>query len=56
MEGIVKIKNCPVSPRKYIVARMVNGELWYYGSWDELEKAEECKGGFDNALVLEVKQ
>lgn len=33
------MKNMPANCKKYIVAREVNGILWYYGSWDDAQKA-----------------
>ena len=56
MKTIVKIKNMPDSPRKYIVARAVQGDLWYYASWDEKDKAEQCKEEFENGVIAEVEE
>lgn len=38
---IVNINRKPATARTWIVAREVDGELWYYGSWEEKEKAQE---------------
>ena len=36
----VKINNMPnVEPEKYVVARYGNKEWWYYGMYDDKEKA-----------------
>ncbi len=37
----VNINNMPATARTWIVAREVDGELWYYGSWEKKEKAQE---------------
>ncbi len=28
--------------RKYIVAREIEGELWFYGAWDDRDQANEA--------------
>lgn len=37
MVGMVNINNCPQHELSegYIVARLCDGELWYYGNYDE---------------------
>ena len=37
------INNVPdyASEYKYIVARRVDGELWFYGAWNDHERANE---------------
>lgn len=34
------INNMPTTVRAWIVAREVNEELWFWGSWDDREVAE----------------
>lgn len=53
--GKVEIQNCPAETDKYIVARLVMGLLWYWGSWDTEEAAKRVAETFDNGLVLEVE-
>ena len=37
----MKICNLPKGPiKRYVVFRLVNGEAWYYGDWDDYGKAE----------------
>lgn len=38
----------------YIVARLVDGKLWYYGRYNTQEEAEQVASNFDNAIVMEV--
>lgn len=33
-KGTVIIQNVPKNHRRYTAARLVEGELWYMGSWD----------------------
>lgn len=35
------INNMPNTTKKYIVARRVDGELWFWGSWDDRDRANE---------------
>ena len=37
----IEIKNLPENPRPWIVVRLVDGDYWFYGSWDEPERAYE---------------
>ena len=36
---MVKVNNLPASHKQYVVARRVNGELWFWGSYDDRDKA-----------------
>lgn len=38
----------------YIVARLVDNELWHYGRYSTYEKAFDVAEQFENALVVEV--
>ena len=52
------IKNCPVSvignEDNVMVARLVDSELWYYGTYATWERAEEVAKELGNGVVLEV--
>lgn len=37
---------------KFVVARLVNGELWYYGAYETEEDAERVRDVFENGVVL----
>ena len=37
---------------KFIVARLVNGELWYYGMYESEEQANNVREEFENGVVL----
>lgn len=38
----MKINNLPERTEQFIVSMEVDGELWFYGSFANREKAEEC--------------
>lgn len=40
MKCNVEVLNVPKDHDKYIVARLSDGELWYWGSWDDEKKAK----------------
>ena len=40
----------------YVVARLVDNELWYYGRYESMERAEMVAAEFENALVVEVRE
>ena len=46
--------NTPEDVDKYIVAKAVCGDLWYWGSWNNPEDAHHVARQFDNGCVLEV--
>ena len=52
METKVKVYNCPNDTDRYIVARLSNGELWFWGSYDDESEAIEVADEFENGLVV----
>ena len=43
MENIAaRINNLPKDYSPYVVARVVDGELWYWGSWEDEEDAKQA--------------
>ncbi len=50
----VEVCNVPKDADRYIVARLIMGELWHWGSWDTKEAADRVAIQFENGLVLEV--
>jgi len=52
MVACVEVKNPSRDPKRYIVARLVDGALWFYGSWDDPDRAYEVAGEFENGVVL----
>lgn len=49
-----KINNLPkdVKETAYIVCSMVNDELWFYGAYNNKEKAEEVAEMYDGLTVI----
>lgn len=37
--SLVNVNNVPNKTNKYIVASNVDGELWYWGSWNNKDEA-----------------
>ena len=52
MEAKVEIYNCPDNMDQYIVARLSNGELWFWGSYEDESEAIEVADEFENGLVV----
>ena len=54
MTAKVMINNIPEDHGKYIVARLVNGDLWFFASFDEdeLEKANRCRREIDGIIAI----
>lgn len=50
----VTVKNVPdwAEASDYIVARAVNGELWFYGAYTTKERASEVMEELGNAIVI----
>jgi len=54
MKAKVEVMNVPKLTDRYIVARFVMGELWYWGSWETKDAAVRVAKQFENGLVLEA--
>ena len=54
MDGFceVKVYNCPKDTEQYIVARLSNGELWFWGGYEDESEAIEVADEFENGLVV----
>ena len=57
MKTVVKINNMPKEPKKLVIARVVDGELWYYGSFDpeDTNRAKLAKDEVD-VIIAEVQE
>ena len=49
----IKVQNVPEITNKYIVARLVDGVLWYWGSWENFDDAFNVAVDFPNGIVVE---
>ena len=53
LEGKVIVNNVPpYAEGKYIVAKAVYGELWFWGAWDDESEAERVAKDFENGFVV----
>ena len=39
---------------EYIVARLVDGELWFYGAWNDKAEADEVAHEVDGLVLRQV--
>lgn len=39
-------------PNEFVVARLVDGVLWYYGTYDSEQDADKVRSEFENGIVL----
>ncbi len=47
----VTVNNMPESVKKYVVARAVDGTLWYWGTWNDKAEAERVADEIDGLVV-----
>lgn len=52
----VTVHNVPEHAEKYIVARVSEGSLWYWGSWEKKEDAEESARNVEGVVVRKVSE
>lgn len=49
----IKVKNMPdYDLRKYTVVRYVNGEFWYFATYDDYDWAVEVASEVNNSVVI----
>ena len=61
MRVSVTVHNVPANVERslepgYIVARYVDGDLWYYGFYEDVDRAVLVASELGNGLVLEVNK
>lgn len=49
-----EVNNMPKNPRKYVVAKVVENELWYWMTFDNKFDAERSASEYAEAIVLEM--
>ena len=56
IKGILFINNMPdiMFKHGYLVARVVDGELWYYGLYERKDRADKAAAEIGNGIVVEV--
>ena len=53
----MKINNMPeqAKEKKVIVVRIVNGEAWFYGAWDDRDKAAKAAAEV-GGMVIQTRE
>lgn len=54
----VRVNNLPAyaEGKRYIVARNLDGELWFWGAWDDEAKARQAAVEIDGVVVSAERQ
>ncbi len=53
---MANIVGLPQNHRRYVVARLFEGNYWYWGSWNEREHAADVASRLDGAVIAEIEQ
>lgn len=53
---MMKVNNLDAEHERFVVARVVDGELWYWGSWNTDEAAIRVAQQFDNGVVVDMEE
>ena len=54
--ALAVVKNKPDYPlSRYVVARAVDGDLWFWGTWELFSDALKIAKELENGVVLEVE-
>lgn len=54
VQTVAIVHNMPEEHEQYIVARIFEGELWFWGSWKDKEDAESAARKIDGVVVEEM--
>lgn len=49
---LVNVNNVSANAKRYVVARLVDTMLWYWGSWDTEEEARAVAREIDGLVVI----
>lgn len=52
--GTVTVMNTNEKISRYVVCRLLDGQLWFYTSWDTRQQADNAAEEFDNGLVVDL--
>lgn len=52
--GTVTVMNTTEKISRYVVCRLLDGQLWFYTSWDTRKQAANAAEEFDNGLVVDL--
>ena len=58
VKGIMYINNLPATivPGRFVIVRVVDAELWYYGTQREYERALEVAQEIGNGFVIQFEK
>lgn len=51
----VSINNLDEDHERFVVCRLVESELWYWGSWSDPLEAERVARTFENGVVVDTE-
>ena len=46
------INNLPTDHKRYVVARIVDGDYWFWGSWDNKEDAQRAVSEISDSIIF----
>lgn len=49
-----KVNNLPDEPKRYVVARVIDGEFWFWGSYEAEDRAKQAAGEIDGVVLENV--
>lgn len=52
----VVINNMDEDHERFVVARLVENDLWYWGSWEDHKEAERVARTFENGVVVDTEE
>lgn len=53
--GTLKVNNCPADVENgYMVVINDNSDLWYYGLYDDFDRAKQAATETDNRFVVKI--
>ena len=53
---MMNVNNLPAIHKAFVVARAVDGELWFWGSWDSEETAHTVANDINGIVVYDEEE
>lgn len=47
-----EVNNLPDDIEKYVVAKVCDGELWFWGTWNDKNEAKKAVNDVENGILL----
>ena len=51
----VNINNLDADHERFVVARLVDNQLWYWGSWSDRNEANKVAESFENGVMVDME-